>query len=54
MPSIRVDRGEFRQPQMNPQGFLIADGYATRAGIFEYLMPDGSIQREFRPYDDRY
>lgn len=52
MPSIRVDKGEFRQPQMNPQGFLIADGYATRAGIFEYLMPDGSVQRELRPYEE--
>jgi hypothetical protein len=52
VPSIRVDKGEFRQPQMNPQGFLIADGYATRAGIFEYLLPNGSVQRELRPYEE--
>ncbi len=52
MRSIRIDRGEFRKPEVNPQGFLIADGYATRAGIFEYQLPNGSVQRELRPYDE--
>ena len=37
---------------MTPQGFLRADGYATRAGVFEYLFLDGTVFREFRPPEE--
>lgn len=30
----------------------MVEGFATRAGVFEYMLDDGSVQREFRPSDE--
>ena len=37
-----------RNAQKTDQGFLKAPMYATRVGVFKYIMPDGSIRRELR------
>ncbi len=52
MKEFRVDRGELQIPTKTQQGFLLVDGYATRAGIFEYFFTDGSIRRELRPVEE--
>lgn len=49
----RLDRnGVLLKPHRTPEGFLYAEGYATRAGIFEYENPDGSIRRELRSEEE--
>jgi hypothetical protein len=48
----RFDRGEFREPQKTPEGFLRADAYVTRAGVFVYRDAQGSTRRELRHPDD--
>lgn len=45
---FRVDLGPLAPPKETPQGFLIVEGIASRAGVFEYSRADGSIQRELR------
>lgn len=50
--NIRFDKGELRKPKVTKQGFLRADGYATRVGVFEYRLPSGAIQREYRPQEE--
>lgn len=47
MPA-RFDRGELRKPTKLPNGFLKAEGYLTRTGVFLYRKSDGSIRRELR------
>lgn len=39
----RMDAG-----QITPQGFLKADLFATRVGVFNYVRPDGKVIREAR------
>lgn len=34
------------------QGYLKADAYATRSGVFVYLNADGTLRRELRPPDE--
>jgi len=34
--------------KLTDQGFLKAPMFATRVGVFKYIMPDGSIRRELR------
>ncbi len=46
------DASEFRNAERTDQGFLKAPMYATRTGVFEYLMPDGTIRRELRPEEE--
>jgi uncharacterized protein len=46
--AFRIDAGTLRSPVRTPQGFLRADGYASRIGVFEYRNADGSIRRELR------
>jgi hypothetical protein len=49
----RLDRsGSLLKPYRTPEGFLFAEGYATRAGIFEYENADGSIRRELRSEEE--
>lgn len=48
----RFDRGEFRTPEQTDAGFLRADAYVTRAGVFEYRGADGALRRELRHPDD--
>ncbi len=46
----RRDLGTLRPPRRTADGRLIADGYLTRTGVFEYLNHvDGKIRREYRP-----
>jgi hypothetical protein len=44
----RHDIGELKRPQRTPQGFLRAEMYATRTGVFEYPKADGGCVREYR------
>lgn len=48
----RVDVGTLRSPQPTPEGFLRAEAYLTRTGVFEYEYFDGSVVRELRHPDD--
>jgi len=50
--AYRIDRGTLRSPRETPQGFLRVDGHASKAGVFEYRNPDGSIRRELRQPQD--
>jgi hypothetical protein len=50
---IRYDRGEMlRRPKLTDQGFLRVDGYAARAGIYEYRNDDGTTRYELRPLEE--
>lgn len=50
---MRYDRGDvLRSPTTTSQGFLRADGYAARVGIYEYRRSDGGMQRELRPPEE--
>jgi len=44
----RYDLATLESPEQTPEGFLKADSFLTRAGIFEYSTPDG-VLRELRP-----
>lgn len=48
----RYDIGELRAPAAMPNGWLRADAFVTRAGVFVYRNPDGSERRELRHPDD--
>lgn len=48
----RFDTAPLKSPTFTPQGFLKAEAYATRVGIFKYQMMDGSVRKEFRPPDE--
>lgn len=49
---IRYDRGELIPAHRTPEGYLFFDGYATRAGVFEYRQADGTIRKELRPPEE--
>jgi len=40
--------GTIGKIQRTPQGGIRVDAALTRAGIFEYVLPDGSVRREYR------
>ncbi len=44
----RIDLGRLRAPRKLADGRVIFDAHITKAGVFEYLNPDGSIRRELR------
>lgn len=48
----RYDRAELSRPTKTDAGFLRGEAYLTRAGIFEYVQPDGSVRRELRPPEE--
>lgn len=48
----RYDTGELKSPTAMPNGWLRADAFVTRAGVFVYRNPDGSERRELRHPDD--
>jgi DNA-binding Xre family transcriptional regulator len=48
MSSFRSDRGLLSKPSRTPQGFLQADAFFTRTGVFEYRNLDGTVRRELR------
>ena len=45
----RVDRGELRSPERLANGWVRADAYLTRTGVFSYRNADGTMRREYRP-----
>lgn len=44
----RFDRSELRKATRTREGWLRADGYLTRTGVFEYRLGDGTVRRELR------
>lgn len=50
--AYRIDLGRFSAPEMTEHGYLRADAFVTRTGIFEYQLLDGSIRRELRPAEE--
>lgn len=47
--AYRVDIGTLNPPRELPDGRIVFDGLLTRTGVFQYVNPDGSVRREFRP-----
>ena len=48
----RFDLGGFRKATKTKDGFLRADAFLTRTGVFKYEMPDGTIRHELRHPDE--
>lgn len=48
----RHDLVEISAPTIDQNGYLVADAYPTKTGVFSYRRPDGSIRRELRHEDD--
>lgn len=48
----RYDVGQLRKPTVTPEGWLRADGFFTRTGVFEYKNQDGTVRRELRKPED--
>lgn len=46
---IRYDIGTLKSPRKMPDGRLVVDAKLTRTGVFEYMNPDGTLRREYRP-----
>ncbi len=52
MAQRRHDRATFKKATTTPAGYLRADAYVTRAGVFEYRTSDGRVTRELRHPDE--
>lgn len=52
MSNLRLDFVRIDGPIILENGFLKADAFITRAGVFEYWAMDGSVVRELRHPDD--
>jgi hypothetical protein len=50
--AVRYDTGELQKPVRQPNGWMRADGYITRTGVFRYRRADGSVVREYRPPEE--
>lgn len=48
----RVDAGSLRRLRKVSGGGIRVDAQLTRTGVFQYLQPDGSIHREWRPPEE--
>ena len=48
---VRFDVGTFKATKMS-NGWLRAPASLTRAGVFEYRNPDGTVRRELRPPEE--
>jgi hypothetical protein len=48
----RFDAGSLRPPKRMADGRVRLDANITRTGVFEYLNPDGTVRREYRPPDE--
>lgn len=48
----RHDRSTFKKAATTAAGYLRADAYVTRAGVFEYRTADGKVTRELRHPDE--
>lgn len=49
MSHFRVDRGTLRPRRRMADGRLRVDAHVTRSGVFTYILPNGTRQREYRP-----
>ncbi|MHC4779517.1 MAG: DUF2213 domain-containing protein [Planctomycetota bacterium] len=50
---IRIDRSlPLKSPKKTSEGYLYAEAFATRAGVFPYRREDGSIVHELRHPDE--
>ena len=49
---VRFDSSPLSAPKKSSQGFLVADAFLTRSGIFSYRRADGTTIRELRHPDD--
>lgn len=50
--TLRYDTADLSSPTRLDNGYLRADGYITRVGVFPYLLADGSIRNELRHPDE--
>lgn len=50
--AVRFDRAELRDIKLDHNGYLNATAAVTRAGVFVYRHPDGTVTRELRHPDD--
>jgi hypothetical protein len=48
----RYDRGELKSPTKTPEGFIRAEGFVARAGVFRYQRADGTPFTELRHPDE--
>lgn len=48
---IRFDRGRLDGPKVTEAGYLKAEAFPTRAGVFLYMNADGTLRRELRHPD---
>ncbi len=49
LTEYREDIGSDIQSRLDDNGYLRIDGIAAKSGILTYLLPDGTIRREFVP-----
>lgn len=49
---LRFDKHTINEPDLDSNGYLHADARVTKAGVFVYHHPDGSVTRELRHPDD--
>jgi len=49
---IRFDVGRLAKSRQGPAGSVVVPASVTRSGVFTYHLPDGSVQREYRPADE--
>ncbi len=47
-----LDGGTLASPKKMENGWMRADAYLTRSGVFQYKNPDGTKRREYRPADE--
>ena len=51
--AIRIDSLRLDAPKIDPKtGFLTADAFVTRTGVFQYRHADGTVTNELRHPDD--
>lgn len=48
MKQVRYDAVEVKA-KITPEGYIFDTPTLTRTGVFEYVNPDGSIRKEYRP-----
>jgi len=44
----RYDLVEIKSPTVDQNGYLVADAFPTRVGVFKYVKADGTVTRELR------
>lgn len=50
---LRYDyAGELSAPRRTDEGYLVAEAWISRAGVFVYVLPDGTLRRELRPREE--